>query len=53
MEDDLRQMIGRVQRGTLSRRGFVRRMAALGVTAPMASSRAWRGPRSAPSAEGQ
>jgi len=36
-EDDLRQMIGRVQRGTLSRRGFVRRMAALGLTAPMAT----------------
>ena len=31
MEDDLRQMIGRVQRGTLSRRGFVKRMAALGM----------------------
>ena len=37
MEDDLRQMIGRVQRGTLSRRGFVKRMAALGMTAPMAT----------------
>jgi peptide/nickel transport system substrate-binding protein len=36
-EDDLRQMIGRVKRGTLSRRGFVRRMAALGLTAPMAT----------------
>ena len=36
-EDDLRQMIGRVQRGTLSRRGFVKRMAALGITAPMAT----------------
>ena len=36
-EDDLRQMIGRVQRGTLSRRGFVKRMAALGFTAPMAT----------------
>lgn len=37
MEDDLRQMIGRVARGTLSRRGFVKRMAALGLTAPMAT----------------
>ncbi|WP_270933137.1 peptide ABC transporter substrate-binding protein [Falsiroseomonas oryzae] len=36
-EDDLRQMIGRVQRGTLSRRGFVRRLAAVGLTAPMAT----------------
>lgn len=36
-EDDLRQMIGRVKNGSLSRRGFVRRMAALGLTAPMAT----------------
>ena len=36
-EDGLRQMIGRVKSGTLSRRGFVRRMAALGLTAPMAT----------------
>jgi peptide/nickel transport system substrate-binding protein len=36
-EDDLRGMIGRVQRGTLSRRGFVRRLAAVGFTAPMAT----------------
>jgi peptide/nickel transport system substrate-binding protein len=36
-EDDLRQMIGRVQRGTLSRRGFVKRLAAVGLTAPMAT----------------
>lgn len=36
-EDDLRQMIGRVKRGSLSRRGFVRRLAALGLTAPMAT----------------
>ena len=36
-EDDLRQMIGRVQRGTLSRRGFIRRVAAVGLTAPMAT----------------
>lgn len=35
--DDLRQMIGRVQRGSLSRRGFVRRLAAFGLTAPMAT----------------
>jgi peptide/nickel transport system substrate-binding protein len=37
MEDDLRQMIGSVKRGTLSRRGFVRRLAAFGLTAPMAT----------------
>ncbi|MCW8085433.1 peptide ABC transporter substrate-binding protein [Sabulicella glaciei] len=36
-EDDLRQMIGRVKRGSLSRRGFVRRLAAFGLTAPMAT----------------
>jgi peptide/nickel transport system substrate-binding protein len=36
-EDDLRQLIGRVKRGSLSRRGFVRRMAAVGLTAPMAT----------------
>ncbi|HEV7456085.1 MAG TPA: peptide ABC transporter substrate-binding protein [Roseococcus sp.] len=36
-EDDLRQMIGRVKRGSLSRRGFVQRMVALGMTAPMAT----------------
>jgi peptide/nickel transport system substrate-binding protein len=36
-EDDLRQMIGRVQRGSLSRRGFIRRLAAVGLTAPMAT----------------
>ncbi len=36
-EDDLRQMIGRVQRGTMSRRGFIRRVAAVGLTAPMAT----------------
>jgi peptide/nickel transport system substrate-binding protein len=36
-EDDLRQMIGRVQRGSLSRRGFVKRLAAVGFTAPMAT----------------
>ncbi len=35
--DDLRQMIGRVQRGSLSRRGFVKRLAAFGLTAPMAT----------------
>jgi peptide/nickel transport system substrate-binding protein len=37
MDDDLRQMIGRVKRGSLSRRGFVKRLAALGLTAPMAT----------------
>jgi peptide/nickel transport system substrate-binding protein len=36
-EDDLRHLIGRVKRGDLSRRGFVKRMAALGLTAPMAT----------------
>ncbi|WP_431303198.1 peptide ABC transporter substrate-binding protein [Sediminicoccus sp. BL-A-41-H5] len=36
-EDDLRQMIGRVKNGSLSRRGFIRRMAAVGLTAPMAT----------------
>jgi peptide/nickel transport system substrate-binding protein len=36
-ENDLREMIGRVRRGSLSRRGFIRRMAALGLTAPMAT----------------
>lgn len=36
-EDDLRRMIGRVKRGTLSRRGFVKRMAVVGFTAPMAT----------------
>lgn len=36
-EDDLRQLIGHVKRGDLSRRGFVRRMAAVGLTAPMAT----------------
>ncbi|WP_137180872.1 peptide ABC transporter substrate-binding protein [Roseomonas sp. AR75] len=36
-EDDLRQMIGRVKRGSLSRRGFVKRLAAFGLTAPMAT----------------
>jgi len=36
-EDDLRQLIGRVKRGSLSRRGFIRRMAAVGITAPMAT----------------
>ncbi|MDO9709060.1 peptide ABC transporter substrate-binding protein [Paracraurococcus lichenis] len=37
IEDQLRDLIGRVQRGTLSRRGFVRRLAAFGLTAPMAT----------------
>jgi len=36
-EDDLRQLIGRVKNGKLSRRGFVQRMAAVGFTAPMAT----------------
>ncbi|NGM20381.1 peptide ABC transporter substrate-binding protein [Roseomonas stagni] len=36
-EDELRSLIGRVKRGTLSRRGFVKRVAAVGLTAPMAT----------------
>jgi len=36
-DDQLRDLIGRVKRGSLSRRGFVRRMAAVGITAPMAT----------------
>ena len=35
--DDLRAMIGRVKQGRLSRRGFVQRMIAAGLTAPMAT----------------
>jgi peptide/nickel transport system substrate-binding protein len=36
-EDDLRSLIGRVKTGNLSRRGFVKRLAAVGFTAPMAT----------------
>jgi peptide/nickel transport system substrate-binding protein len=36
-EDDLRRLIGRVKNGSLSRRGFVKRLAAVGLTAPMAT----------------
>ncbi len=36
-EQDLRRLIARVKGGRLSRRSFVRRMVALGLTAPMAS----------------
>lgn len=36
-EEDLRGLIGRVQRGSLSRRGFIRRLATVGFTAPMAT----------------
>lgn len=36
-EDDLRSLIARVKDGRLSRRGFVKRMAAVGFTAPMAT----------------
>jgi peptide/nickel transport system substrate-binding protein len=36
-EDDLRGLLARVKDGRLSRRGFVRRMAAVGFTAPMAT----------------
>ena len=35
--DDLRAMIGRVKQGRLSRRGFVQRMIASGLTATMAT----------------
>ncbi len=34
---ELRTLIGRVKQGRLSRRGFVRRMLAVGLTAPMAT----------------
>ncbi len=36
IEQDLRTLIGEVKDGSLSRRSFVRRMLALGLTAPMA-----------------
>lgn len=36
-ERELRRLIGKVQAGRLSRRGFVQRMAAVGLTAPMAT----------------
>jgi len=36
-EDDLRGLLARVKAGRLSRRGFVKRMAAVGFTAPMAT----------------
>jgi len=36
-EDQLRQLIGRVKEGRLTRRGFIRRVAAVGLTAPMAT----------------
>jgi peptide/nickel transport system substrate-binding protein len=36
-EDDLRDLLARVKAGRLSRRGFVKRMAAVGFTAPMAT----------------
>ncbi|MBR0682230.1 peptide ABC transporter substrate-binding protein [Roseomonas eburnea] len=36
-ENDLRRLLARVKEGTLSRRGFVKRMAAVGFTAPMAT----------------
>jgi peptide/nickel transport system substrate-binding protein len=35
-ERDLRGLIGRVKDGRLSRRAFVQRMVAVGLTAPMA-----------------
>ena len=35
-EQQLRDLIGRVKRGQVSRRAFVRRMVGLGLTAPMA-----------------
>jgi len=36
-ERDLRGLIDRVRKGRLSRRGFVQRMLAVGLTAPMAT----------------
>ena len=36
-EHDLRSMIGEVKSGTLSRRGFIHRMVAMGLTAPLAA----------------
>ena len=36
-ERGLRGLIGKVKAGTVSRRGFVRRLAAVGLTAPMAT----------------
>ncbi|GAB4192197.1 MAG: peptide ABC transporter substrate-binding protein [Thalassobaculales bacterium] len=36
-ERDLRSLIGKVKQGKLSRRGFVQKMVALGLTAPMAT----------------
>jgi peptide/nickel transport system substrate-binding protein len=36
-ENDLRHLIGQVKQGRLSRRGFIRRMLAVGLTAPMAT----------------
>jgi len=36
-ERELRGLIAQVKAGTMSRRGFVRRMLALGLTAPMAT----------------
>ena len=36
-ERDLRGLIDRVKAGTLSRRGFIGRMAAVGLTAPLAN----------------
>jgi peptide/nickel transport system substrate-binding protein len=36
-DDKLRDLIGRVKSGRLSRRGFVQRVAAFGLTAPMAT----------------
>jgi len=36
-EHDLRRLIDRVRQGRLSRRGFIRRMAAVGLTAPLAN----------------
>src|SRR5262245_35071108 len=36
-ERELRGLIGRVRSGSMSRRGFIRRVAAVGLTAPMAN----------------
>ncbi len=45
-EQDLRRLIDRVKRGTLSRRRFVEMMVSVGLTAPDGESDARRGPAS-------
>ncbi|WP_128927572.1 peptide ABC transporter substrate-binding protein [Bradyrhizobium guangxiense] len=36
-ENEIRTLVGQVKQGTLSRRSFIRKVAALGITAPIAS----------------